>query len=328
MRVLAIDIGGTKSAVARCTVADGVVTSVVGLTKFASKDFRSLPDMINGWQEQNPKESFDAIGAGVAGPVVDGHVHLTNLGWDIDANAVSEFLNKPFRLCNDMEAHGWGLLGLTDAHRLILNKGTPGPGAKALIAAGTGLGESIIGWNGNDFHPMPGEGGHSSFSPANDLEDELLKFLRHELNGHVSWERVLGGRDGFRYLTRFLSNHRGLHLPTYILELPDSEMDWGPSILKAEAQGDLFAGDLLAIYATLYGREAANLALKCVPRSGIYLGGGIAPRIISALQANFMHGFTDKGRFVELLYSIPVYIIKDDLNGLKGAALQFCDTAK
>lgn len=323
MRVLAIDIGGTKAAVALCEVAGGTVSSVRGLTKLASKDFRSVIDMIHSWQEQNRQEDFDAIGAGVAGPVVDGRVHLTNLGWDIDASQISRAFGKPFRLCNDMESHGWGLLGLTADHRHVINTGKPGPGAKALIAAGTGLGESIIGWNGRHHHPMPGEGGHSSFSPANDLEDELLQFLRQELKGHVSWERVLGGRDGFRHLTKFLSLHRGLSVPDYIQELPDSQLDWGAALLTAEARGDVFANDVLAIYATLYGREAANLALKCIPRSGVYLGGGIAPRMLPSLDQHFMVGFADKGRFADLLRSIPVYVVTDDLNGLKGAALQF-----
>ena len=324
MKILSIDIGGTKSAIGLCALEGHRVTSVSSYRKFASRDFASLPAMISSWMVENPGQNFEAIGAGVAGPVIDGHVHLTNLGWDIDSQTMIQRFEKPFRICNDMESHGWGLLGLRSKDLIILNEGKPGPGAKALIAGGTGLGEAIIGWNGMNHHPMPGEGGHSSFSPTNTIEDELLKFLRIEFKGHVSWERILGGKDGFRNLSKFLAHHRSIKLPAFLSNIADQQQDWGAAIISAEQSGDPFARDVLAMYATLYGREAANLALKCVPRSGIYLGGGIAPRITTALKQNFMHGFTDKGRFSELLGSIPVYIITDDLNGLKGAAIQYC----
>lgn len=199
MRILAVDIGGTKSALGLCELdaaqGNAAVKIVTGLTTFASRDFRSLLDMINTWQNLHPELAFDAVGAGVAGPVVNGHVHLTNLGWDIDSGAISSAIMKPVRLCNDMQSHGWGILGLTPDQIVTLNSGKPAHGAKALIAAGTGLGEAIIGWDGKRHAPMPGEGGHASFSPANELEDALLKFLRQEYSGHVSWERGAGNAD-------------------------------------------------------------------------------------------------------------------------------------
>ncbi len=322
MKILAIDIGGTKSALGQCTIEGTKVTKILGLTKFASSDFRSLPSMVTTWCKQNPELKFDAIGAGVAGPVIDGRVHLTNLGWSIDSDEMEHTFHTPFKICNDMESHGWGLLGLEASGKFTINPGSPGPGAMALIAAGTGLGEAIIGWNGKTHHPMPGEGGHASFSPTNPIEDELLLYLRREYPEHVSWERVLGGRDGFRNLSRFLAGHRKTELPAYLGSLPSSQFDWGEPIIKANAAGDPFASDVVALYATLYGREAANLAVKCVPRQGVFLGGGVAPRISNDLQKYFMRGFTDKGRFSELLKSIPVFVIMDDVNGLKGAAIQ------
>lgn len=323
MRILAIDIGGTKSAMGICQLNGTQVTSIEAFAKLPSSDFTSLPAMIKAWQDKHPSQNFDAIGAGVAGPVIDSKVHLTNLGWNIDAETITQSFKKPFRICNDMESHGWGIIGLDGSQRLIINQGRAAPGPMALIAAGTGLGESIIGWNGKTHHPMAGEGGHASFSPTNELEDELLAFLRRDLKGHVSWERILGGRDGFRHLSRFIADHRGIKLPGYLSDLPPTKVDWGEAIITADGTGDPFAQDVLALYSTLYGREAANLALKCVPRSGVYLGGGIAPKITSALKENFMHGFADKGRFAELLRSVPVFVIIDDMNGLKGAAIQF-----
>ena len=323
MKVLAIDIGGTKSAMGLCDLDAHMVTNVTGLTTFVSKDYRSVLDMISDWQSQFPGWNVSAVGAGVAGPVINGSVHLTNLGWDINAAEISAAIKKPFKLCNDMESHGWGILGLTEDSVTVLNKGIHGPGAKALIAAGTGLGESIIGWDGKKNIPMAGEGGHSSFSPTTPLEDELLRFLRGELQGHVSWERILGGLDGFRHLARFLAAQRGEKLPDYLSELPDHQLDWGRAIVTAGEKDDGFATEVLTLYALLYGKEAANLALKCVPRGGVYIGGGIAPRIMPWLINHFMDGFTDKGRFAGLLSNIPVYVIQDNLNGLKGAAIQF-----
>ena len=325
MNILAIDIGGTKSAVGLCdleqTPAGSIVKNVTALTTYPSRDYKSLLDLIARWQAQHQTLTFDAVGAGVAGPVVNGHVNLTNLGWNIHAEEISKAIKKPVRICNDMESHGWGTLGLTADQVVTLNTGRPGPGAKALIAAGTGLGESIIGWNGTRHTPMPGEGGHASFSPTNDLEDDLLKFLRHELSGHVSWERVLGGFDGFRNLAKFLATRQGHALPPYLKSLGDEPSDWGAAIVSAT--GDDFADAVLKLYARLYGKESANLALKCVPSGGVYIGGGIAPRILPYLHEHFMDGFTDKGRFRDLLSGFPVYVINDPLNGLKGAALQF-----
>jgi glucokinase len=322
MRVLAIDIGGTKSSVGLCELNGGVVTSVTGLANFISRNYRSMLDMIYDWNKSHPGIEFDGVGAGVAGPVVNKKVYLTNLGWDIDEGAISAALGKSVRVCNDMEAHGWGILGLTAGQIVSLNMGSQGAGAKALIAAGTGLGESVIGWNGVRHAPMAGEGGHSSFSPTNELEDLLLIFLRKELGGHVSWERVLGGLDGFRYLTKFLAASRGVSLPPFAAGLAAEQLDWGAATISAAEGGDAFANEILALYARLYGREAGNLALKCVPRGGVYLGGGIAPRILPWLSKYFMEGFTDKGRFASLLSGLPVHVIMDGLNGLKGAALQ------
>ncbi len=322
MRVLAIDIGGTKSSVGLCELAGGIVTKVTGRTKFPSRNYESMLDIVRDWQKIHPESKFSAVGAGVAGPVQNNKVNLTNLGWDIDGAAISGVLGLPVRICNDMEAHGWGILGLTPEHVSVLNVGLSGDGAKALIAAGTGLGESVIGWNGIRHCPMAGEGGHSSFSPTNELEDRLLIFLRGQISGHVSWERVLGGYDGFRNLNKFLAHDSGHSLPNFILKLPSDQLDWGAATVNAATGGDPFAEQVLTLYARLYGKEASNLALKCVPRGGVYLGGGVAPKILPWLTKFFMDGFKDKGRFSNLLSNLPVNVITDELNGLKGAARQ------
>jgi glucokinase len=320
MRVLAIDIGGTKSALALCLLEGTTDPKIGHFETFKSSDFKSLEAMVDLWRSRHPSEVFDAIGAGVAGPIINGDVHLTNLGWTIQSSEVSRLTGKPFRICNDMASHAWGILSLSSMSLESLNLGKRRAGPKALIAAGTGLGESIISYNGNKYYPLSGEGGHATFAPSNEREFRLLTFLRRKQSGHISWERILGGYDGFRNLAEFLAEDRKTQLPAFI---PSETKDWGGSIAKAAADGDSFATDLLQFYAELYGREAGNLALKCLPFAGLYIGGGIAPKILPWIKTHFMQGFLDKGRFAEVLRDIPVDVVLDPMTGLKGAALQF-----
>jgi glucokinase len=277
--------------------------------------------MISEWQRCYPNAQFDAVGAGVAGPVVANSAHLTNLGWTIRSEDITKSTGKPFRLCNDMQSHGWSILSLPRSSLEILNGGTEAPGPKALIAAGTGLGESIIGYDGQKHVPMAGEGGHASFSPCNRREIRLLEYLHGSANAHVSWERILGGSDGFRNIAMFQATDQKISLPNY---LNKNSQDWGASIFAAASAGDSFAEEVLSFYSELYGREAGNLALKCICSGGLYIGGGIAPKILPWLKKYFMPGFSDKGRFKDLLCSIPVRVVLDPLTGIKGAALQFC----
>jgi glucokinase len=321
MRVLAIDIGGTKSALGICSLDGQADPTVSDLLTLRSSSFKSLIAMISEWQRNHPEVKFDAVGAGVAGPVVAGSAHLTNLGWTIQSDDISNSTGKPFRICNDIQSHGWSVLSLPNSSLETLNLGSEAPGPKALIAAGTGLGESIIGFDGRKHFPMSGEGGHSSFSPCSARESRLLEHLRGHGSAHVSWERILGGSDGFRNLAIFQAADKKISLPGY---LDNESQDWGANIFKAATEGDDFANDVLSFYAELYGREAGNLALKCLCSGGLYIGGGIAPKILPWLKTYFMAGFCDKGRFEDLLSTIPVRVVLDPLTGLKGAALQFC----
>lgn len=320
MRVLAIDIGGTKSALGICSLDGQADPKVSNLLTLKSASYKSLMAMIKEWQSSHPEAKFDAVGAGVAGPVVAGGAHLTNLGWTIRSEDIAKSTGKPFRICNDIQSHGWSVLSLPSSSLEILNPGNEIPGPKALIAAGTGLGESIIGFDGDKHFPMSGEGGHASFSPCSDRESRLLEYLRGHGSAHVSWERILGGSDGFRNLAIFQAADKKISLPGY---LEKESQDWGANIFKAATEGDDFANDVLSFYSELYGREAGNLALKCLCSGGLYIGGGIAPKILPWLKTYFMTGFCDKGRFKDLLSTIPVRVILDPLTGLKGAALQF-----
>ena len=326
MDILSIDIGGTKAATAVCRVSEGRIVSVQHEMSWASREHSSLDAIIAKWHAAHPKIKLDGVGIGVPGPVSGGFLkqfgRATNLGWQLDSSQLKQsFGGIPVYLCNDMESHGWGILGLQEKDVVALNRGVPGPGSKALIAAGTGLGESIIAWSGTAHHPVGGEGGHSAFSPSTPMDDRLLVALRKEYEGHVSWERILGGRYGFRHLAEFTATDRGTPLPDALKKATTGIDDWGAAIIQLANSGDSYSNDILTWYATLYGREAGNLAIKCVAHSGIYIGGGIAPRILPWLKSHFMAGFTDKGRFAKMLADMPVYVITDTMNGLKGAAL-------
>ena len=320
MRVLAIDIGGTKSAIALCSLTGKSDPKIEHFETLKSADFKSIQDMLTQWQSRHPAQVFDAIGAGVAGPIINGDVYLTNLGWTIKSADVMRDTGKPFKICNDMASHAFGILSLPSTSLEMINHGLRRAGTKALIAAGTGLGESIIGFDGKRHYPLSGEGGHATFAPVSAREVSFLNFLRHRHPGHSSWERVLGGFDGFRNLTEFLAQDAKIPLPDFI---PRDQKDWGRNIAQAAAEGHPFAVEIMQFYAELYGREAGNLALKCLPFGGLYIGGGIAPKILTWIKSHFMCGFLDKGRFADVLREIPVYVVLDPMTGLKGAALQF-----
>lgn len=323
--ILAIDIGGTKTATAICDIQGQRITKTSHHRTWPSLGAASFHDIAQEWVQEHPGLRLDAVGIGIAGPVLGTFptqtCSVTNLKWTLESSALSSiFGNVPVFLCNDMEAHGWGLISLEPHHKKSLNAATPLPGCKALIAAGTGLGESLIAWDGYRHIPLAGEGGHAAFSPSDERDDRLLLYLRKKLHGHVSWERVLGGRDGFKNLAEFMLQEAPQDAHRAFEEQVKHEVDWGATIIAKANEGDLFCESVLTYYATLYGREAANLAVKCLPYNGLYIGGGIAPRIMPWIEKYFLPAFQDKGRFGSLLQKMPVYVVHEPDNGLRGAA--------
>lgn len=312
---LAVDIGGTKVGVARVTRQQGRL-KVLDVARHASRDFPDLAALLAGFVgvADRPK----AIGIGVAGPVLGRKVRLTNLPWEIDADSLERALGCPVALMNDLEAFGHGLDHVDDL--VTLNRGEPRPGNRAIIAAGTGLGESIVFFDGRRYLPSASEGGHTGFSPRNADEIELLQFLmtRYE---HVSWERVVSGLDGFRNLFDFLRTSGRITVPADFLARVGETRDIGEPLAAAKAAGEPFALEIYAWFVRLYGAEAANLALKAMSVGGLYVAGGIAPRILPELQSGaFMTAFTAKGRFRAMLAAMPVHVVTDPHTALKGAA--------
>jgi glucokinase len=264
---------------------------------------------------------IEAACFGVAGPVRHGRSDTTNLPWDVDARELARALHlSSVGLINDLEAHAYGIAMLAPDDFVMLNQGAlDASGNAAVIAAGTGLGEAGLYWNGQQHLPFAGEGGHSSFAPSDPLQIELLRFLSHEF-GHVSWERVLSG-PGLYNIYRFLRDTGRGEESAW---LTDEMQQQDPSAVishAALANTSALCRQALDLFVVLYGAEAGNLALKLMATAGVYVGGGIAPKIIQKLtDSTFMDAFVAKGRLKPLLQEISVRIIMSDKVALLGAA--------
>jgi glucokinase len=319
--ILAGDIGGTHTVIAHYEESGGSLHQLRAAT-FKSWEHRSLEEILAAYLKDNPKLSLRAACFGVAGPVLDGKSHTTNLPWQIDEQALAQAIGaERVKLLNDLEAAGYGMLHLSSDEMCVLNSGShPGrKGHAVVIAAGTGLGEAILCWDGQRYHPMAGEGGHVDFAPRTDQEIQLLRFLRAKVGGRVSIERVLSG-PGFYDIYCFLRDSGHAVEPRALAERLRG-VDPDPIITQLALAGeDPLCVATLELFSTLYGVEAGNLALKCLP-TRVFVGGGIAPKILPMLRGgSFMRGFTDKGRFSEFMKSLEVSVALNPEATLIGAA--------
>ncbi|HLN82783.1 MAG TPA: glucokinase [Candidatus Binatia bacterium] len=318
--VLAGDIGGTKTSLALFSINRDKLRMEAG-HNFPSKKYSGLTPILDEFRVRNNKR-IDAACFGVAGPVVDGHVKTTNLPWVIDSQVLRQALRvDTVYLLNDLEAAAYGVFTLDNEEFYTLNEGTMhSTGNKALIAAGTGLGQAILYDDGRHFHALPSEGGHADFAPRTELEIELLRYLRARF-GHVSYERVLSG-PGLFNIYRFLKESRGMAEPPLLAERfaagDDPAAVISTAALAKEAEICCTALDL---FVSIYGAEAGNMALRFKSVRGLYVGGGIAPKILDKLKdGTFMRSFIDKGRYTELLAAMPVQVVLNPQAGLRGAA--------
>jgi glucokinase len=287
----------------------------------ASHDFASLEAVIGGFINGVAHLPIAAACFGVPGVVTNGQATPTNLPWTIDEKALQAAIPTPHvKLLNDLEAAAWGVLQLPPTEIVSLQAGTLRSGHKVLIAAGTGLGEALIIAEGTRYHVVASEGGHADFAPRTARESELLDYLRREF-GHVSYERVLSG-PGLLNIYRFLRDTRGFVEPQWLRDrLAAGDRSAAISEI-ALASGHPLCVEALDLFASIYGAEAGNLALKAMALGGVYVGGGIAPKIRAKLtDGAFIAGFRDKGRFAPLLASIPVHLALDPRAPLLGAAL-------
>lgn len=316
--ILAGDIGGTNVRLALFAVEGG------RLVRKEERKFRSraFPGLEHPLEEFLGGRRVDAAGFGVAGPVRNGRCEATNLPWVVDASVLAKQLGlSRVALVNDLLANALGLPELVDADLAVVNAGTPDPdGNAALISAGTGLGEAFLVRQNGRFVPQPSEGGHSSFAPRNAWEIELFRHLQLSYS-HVSFERVLSG-PGLAALYAFERATSGQPEPGWLSREIAAAGDPSPAVTAAALAGrDAVAVRALEHFVSVYGAEAGNLALKVLATGGVFVGGGIAPRILpKLLDGTFFGAFCDKGRFAPLLARVPVRVVLNDGCALLGAA--------
>jgi glucokinase len=324
--ILAGDVGGTKVDLVLCKFDRGQLLTVHE-HKYHARDFPGLVQIVEAFLEecrQTLAQPVDVLAAcfGVPGPVRHGRLKLTNLPWVLDsAQLATELKIQHVFLINDLEANGYGIAELTPDQILVLSKGDPAAeGNRGLIAAGTGLGEAILVWDGHTYLPMASEGGHSDFAARNEEEIELLRYLQKTIGGRVSSERVISG-IGLANVYAFCRDVKGLPEPPWLKDRMRTE---DPNAVIGEL-GESGASELcveaLNIFVSAYGAEAGNLALKILAVGGMYVGGGIAPKLVKKMQdGTFMKAFTDKGRLSDLLVQTPVRLILESRAALMGAA--------
>jgi len=316
---LAGDVGGTKTQLA-LFAPGGSARAPQARRRYASRDYPSLEALVDEFVRESGAAPTRAV-IGIAGPVVDNRVETTNLPWSMSGDRVSAHLQGAHvTLLNDLvtTAHGLAELGPDDLE--VLQKGEPANGNRALIAAGTGLGEALVIRDGGSWLPVASEGGHSDFGPRNEFEDGLCRWLRAKY-GRVSYERVLSG-PGFVDLYRY---HREVGIgdePAACAHEVDTAPDPAVVITARGLDGSCErASHSIDRFLEIYGAEAGNLALKAFAVGGLYLGGGIAPKLLPRIRAGgLLAAFRSKGRLAPLLERIPVSVILDEQTSLWGAA--------
>jgi glucokinase len=316
--ILAGDVGGTKVHLALYDFIDGKLKHTRD-KQYPAKEYVGLEEIV---REFIVAEKVTAACFGVPGPVREGRLRLTNLPWTLDSRVLATNLKIDYVfLINDLQANGYGISELSAEQIHTLSEGDASQaGNRALISAGTGLGEGLLVWNGRSHDPYPSEGGHSDFAPRNEDEIDLLRFLKQKYNGRISTERVVSGQ-GLTNVYEFLREVRGLEEPAWLAErIAAGDPNAVITELALAAKSEI-CEKTVDMFVSAYGAEAGNLALKILSVGGMYVGGGIAPRILEKLKdGTFMKAFTDKGRLSQLLVNMPVRIILESRTALMGAA--------
>jgi glucokinase len=315
--VLAADVGGTKTNMALFEVKEAQFVLLKEIS-YHTKDYKSFIDMVESFL-QDKKIEIDSICLGVAGPVVDGKVQGTNFPWYIDSKEISKELGiTSVSIINDMEANAYGLGALGETDFEVINQGANVLGNAVIISPGTGLGEVGLYWDGTRYHPFASEGGHCDFSPRNTLEIALWQYMYKKYK-HVSWERVLSG-PGIYDTYQFLIQYRKQIVPEWIQERMSTENPAAVITNVAMKGKDPICGEVLNLFTGFLAVESAQLALKTKATGGVFIGGGIIPKIIRGMDRTvFNMNFIQSGRLNALLELVPVKVILNEKTPLLGA---------
>jgi glucokinase len=317
--ILAGDIGGTKTTLAIFDET-GARLKIIEEQNFVSRNYANFDDIVRSFSAAH-QMSFERACFGIAGPVKKGRCTATNLPWMVDSRDLAKNLRlQSVVLFNDLEANAYGISVLDSDDFVIINPGADNAvGNAAIIAAGTGLGQAGLYWDGMRHQPFACEGGHVDFAPTNELEFGLLQFLQNRFD-RVSYERVLSGPGLYNIYQFFRDTGRGEEPAWLTRKMQQGDPSAVISQTALERKNDLCVR-ALDLFASLYGAEAGNLALKMMATAGVYIGGGIAPKILDKLVGDtFMQAFCSKGRMQALLQAVPVRVILNEKTALLGAA--------
>ena len=317
--VLAADIGGTTTNLALFKIVDENL-ELINENSFQTKKYDSFKDLFNEFELEGGAK-IDAICLGVAGPVIEGVVQGTNFPWIIDRKQISKELNvKSVFVINDLEANAYGLATLQEDDFETLIPGKNISGNAAIISPGTGLGEAGLYWDSKKYHPFATEGGHCSFSPHTKFDLEIYNFMFQKY-GDVSWERLISGQ-GIIDIHEFLRERRGIPMAPWFKEKFTKENRAALITKTAIEKTDTVCEETLAVFLRYLAIEASQMALKMKATGGIYIGGGIVPKIIKGIdKAVFTNNFVQSGRMAPLLKMMPVKVILNEKTPLFGAAI-------
>jgi glucokinase len=316
--LLAGDVGGTKTNLAFVRSTENGLEELV-TKSYPSEDFTSLVDLIKAFFGELPHKP-DRICLGVAGPVIDGSVRFTNLGWDVQVADLSSSLGvAEVTLLNDLEATAYGLAALEPKDFHTIQEGQHLDGNSAIVAPGTGLGEAGLYFDGRWLHPFSSEGGHCDFSPRTQLDYKLYQYME-QLYGIVSWEKLISG-PAIEDIFNFLCKERGI---TVSAELSERfKQDDGSAVISKEAiEGDdPICKETMDLFVSYLARECTSMALKMKATGGLYLAGGIPPKILPLLQRPvFMESFMSSDRMETLLSQVGIHVILNQRAPMLGAA--------
>lgn len=317
--ILAADIGGTKTNLALFELKDDVLKPVYEQT-FVTKNYSSFFDLYKSFKNKDLPE-IDSICLGVAGPVINGKVSGTNFSWEIDEQEIKKELGvKWVTVLNDLEATAYGIAALQKDDFKEIKGGSKVAGNGAIISPGTGLGEAGLFWDGKAYHPFATEGGHCDFSPRTEFDIEFLRHLQKQY-GHVSWERIISG-PGIFNIYKFLKAFKNIEEPKWFSEKILKEDP--AAVISSCATTNTYpaCGETIELFTRYLATETAQLALKFKATGGIFIGGGIIPKIINIFDKKlFIENFLQVNRMNPLLENIPVQLILNQYAPKYGTAL-------